>query len=146
MDFRRIIAGVGQHAHLPEPARTLAALSAFFVTLAERLEGRAAFSLSADLPRELANFLLSPPRAHGETFSMSEFYFRMSQRERVSVEMATRHARIIGAVVGASLSAAALQRWCEALPSELSWLLQPLPAEVERAPLGTKGRTRRQQS
>lgn len=118
---------VGQLARIPIPEDVIAAFSAFLCTLAERLSSRDAFELARELPPELATFLLSPPRAHGDVFSAYEFYERMSARQHVSATLAERHARVIGAVVGAQLSASALEGLNAVLPSELRLLFEPLP-------------------
>ncbi len=118
---------VSQLARIPTPEDVIGAFRAFLSTLAERLSSRDAFFIASELPPELATFLLSPPRAHGDSFSAHEFYSRMAQRQHLNAAISEDQARIIGAVIGAQLSERALGDLSAALPAELCHLFEPLP-------------------
>lgn len=130
--FRRMFAAVRHLARIESPEEVLSAMRAFFCTLAERLQSRDALEVARYLPREFATFLLSPPRAHGDIFSPEEFYFRMGARERVSAEVAAHHARIIGAVTGASLSPQGRAELFAVLPPDFRDLFEPIQEEAPR--------------
>ncbi len=126
MSFRRLFAAVAQYGRMPAPEDVWSALSAFFRTLSERIQGRDALLLASAQPTELASLVLSPPRAHGEVFTLEEFLFRMRVREHTSREVAERHARVIGAVLGAQLPPRTMSQLRDALPVEFHSLFEPL--------------------
>jgi uncharacterized protein (DUF2267 family) len=99
VQFRTLVADVQRQARIPAPDLAIALLRAFLTTLAERLQSRDAFALSRRLPKELATYLLSPPRAHGETFDAEQFVFRVAQRSKHSEDAVRRLAPVIGALI-----------------------------------------------
>lgn len=97
-----MVAEVQRQARIPAPDLAIALLRAYFTTLAERLQSRDAFELARGLPNELATYLLSPPRAHGETFDAQQFVFRVAQRAKRSEDAVRRMAPVIGALVASA--------------------------------------------
>jgi uncharacterized protein (DUF2267 family) len=132
VEFRTYVNDLQQQARVPAPDRAIAALRAFFVTLAERLPSRDALDVATGLPRELASWLLTPPRASGEDFDVPEFLFRMGTRAKLDRDAARFYAMIIGDLLRRHLSKRALTDLLRALPDDLAMILFAEPDEAPK--------------
>lgn len=122
VELRTYIGDLQTRARIPAPDRAIAILRAFFSTLAERLQSRDALDVSAGLPRELATYLLTPPRAAGESFTAEQFVFRFAQRAKIALDDAQALTATVGGLLSEHLSKRALTDLLAALPEDLAAL------------------------
>jgi uncharacterized protein (DUF2267 family) len=94
------------------------AVRATFETLAERVTQGATTHLAAQLPRELAQYLLRRgPRVH--ELSTDEFWSHVGHRERVQPADAIRHAKAVFQVLREAVSAGEMEHFAAELPASL---------------------------
>lgn len=135
VEFRKYVSDLQRVARIPAPDRAIASLRAFFATLAERLQSRDALDISRGLPTELATYLLTPPRAAGELFTVDDFVFRVATRAKIDIYSARDHTMIIGGLLREHLSQRALDDLLRVTPDDLAGLLF---AEPDEEPLASR--------
>lgn len=96
------------------------AIRATFETLRERIAGNEPNNLADQLPEEIA----APLRGEGgrDTFSLAEFYRRVSEKEGVEVTEAIRQARAVATVLEEAVSAGEMEHIREQLKPEYTEL------------------------
>lgn len=97
MKHDEFVARVRDLAELETNEEAERAIKATFETLKERLAGNEPDNLADQLPEELA----PPLRGEGgrDSFSLAEFYRRVSEKEGVEEPEAIRHARAVATVL-----------------------------------------------
>jgi uncharacterized protein (DUF2267 family) len=130
MEYQDFITRVQHVANLASQDDTERAIQATLVTLGEHLSGGEREDLASVLPPRIASFLRIPDiefgqlpfESAGKSFSLQEFYQRVSQREGVALPAAIDHADAVMHVLR------------EAIPPKEAWdMLAQLPKEF--APL-----------
>ncbi|MGH7947070.1 MAG: DUF2267 domain-containing protein [Opitutaceae bacterium] len=125
MNYDHFINQVHARAHLGSTEKAVTAIRATLQTLAERILPTEAADIAAQLPREIAYYLIEPQTAP-ERFSVGEFLKRVALRENCDLDDATFHARCVIEVLEEAIS-----------PGELRDLLAELPEDFD--PLFTAG-------
>lgn len=102
MKHDEFVARVRELAELGSNQEAERAIRATFETLKERLAGNEPNNLADQLPEEITE----PLRGEGgrDSFSLAEFYRRVSEREGIEETQAIRHARAVAAVVQAAVT------------------------------------------
>ena len=97
MKHDEFVARVRDLAELETNEEAEHAIKATFETLKERLAGNEPNNLADQLPEEIA----PPLRGEGgrDSFSLAEFYRRVSEKEGVEEPEAIRHARAVATVL-----------------------------------------------
>lgn len=98
------------------------AVRAVLETLAERLAGGEAKDLASQLPPEIAMYLMQPMGGAGESFSLDEFFTRVSEREDVELSEATFHARVVLGLVSEVVTMGEITNIRDQLPAEFGQL------------------------
>ncbi|HJU65465.1 MAG TPA: DUF2267 domain-containing protein [Gemmatimonadaceae bacterium] len=111
------------------------AVRATFETLAERVTQGATTHLAAQLPREIAQYLLRRgPRV--QELSIDEFWNHVGHRERVEQADAIRHTKAVFQVLREAVSAGEMDHFAAELPPKLRAQL-----DVDRSAPRTAGGT-----
>ena len=102
MKHDEFIARVRDLAEVQTDEEAERAIRATLETLRERLAGNEPNNLADQLPEEIA----APLRGEGDrdSFSLAEFYRRVSEKEGVEELEAIRHARAVAATLQASVT------------------------------------------
>src|SRR5436309_13242238 len=95
MKYDEFISQVQHRAKLNSREDAVRASSATLETLGERLAGGEAKDLASQLPRELDLYLERAYTGIQQSFSLDEFFWRVSQREGVDLTESTYHARVV---------------------------------------------------
>jgi uncharacterized protein (DUF2267 family) len=106
-------------------------IGAFLRTLGERLPSRDALALAAELPHELGTFVMSPPRAHGETFDYDELLRLVAERAKIPLYRTERYAKVIGGLMREEIDADTLYDVKEQLPKKCAAFFEPLDPDSE---------------
>ncbi|MGH7720112.1 MAG: DUF2267 domain-containing protein [Gemmatimonadaceae bacterium] len=94
------------------------AVRATFETLAERVSQGVTTHLAAQLPRELAQYLLRRgPRV--QQLSVDEFWQHVGHREGVEPAEAIKHSKVVFQVLGEAVSPGEMDQFRAALPQGL---------------------------
>ena len=109
-------AGLGSHSEAERATR------ATLETLAERLAGGEAHDLAAQMPPELARYLLLPDAGIGAKLTLDEFFELVSEREGVDLEDSTLHARVVIGVLTEAVSLGEIQDVRVQLPAAFAQL------------------------
>ncbi|HET7585553.1 MAG TPA: DUF2267 domain-containing protein [Gemmatimonadaceae bacterium] len=128
MQTALFVARVQELAHLASRSDAERAVRAVFETFAERVTQGATTNLAAQLPREIAQYLL---RRGPEVRDLSPgaFWEHVAAREGVEIAYAIRHARAVFQVLHEAVSAGEMEDFAAELPAALrAALQQPLPA------------------
>lgn len=99
MKYDEFISQVQHRAKLNSREDAVRASSATLETLGERLAGGEAKDLASQLPQELALYLERAHTSIQQSFSLDEFFWRVSQREGVDLTESTYHARVVIALL-----------------------------------------------
>jgi uncharacterized protein (DUF2267 family) len=105
MKYDEFMSQVQQRTKLSTHEEAERATRATLETLGERLAGGEAKDLAAQLPREIAEYLQHSYAGIRESFSLDEFFWRVSQREGIDLTDATYHARVVIALFFVSMMA-----------------------------------------
>jgi uncharacterized protein (DUF2267 family) len=127
MQFSEFLGQVQHRAQLPSLGHALAATRATLVTLGERLAGGEPADLAAQLPREIAHFVVRgepSSRGSGQRFDLNEFITRVSLREGVDMPLAAQHAQAVLGVVNAAVSPGEMAQVRGQLPDDIRRLLE----------------------
>jgi uncharacterized protein (DUF2267 family) len=104
MKYDEFIKHVQSFAQLDSHEAAEQATRATLETVAERIVGDEASQLAAQLPSALGQYLRGREGQNGGTFSLKEFYERVSQREGVEPLTATLHVRAVFAVLNMAVT------------------------------------------
>jgi uncharacterized protein (DUF2267 family) len=104
MEHDRFIGLVQDRAQLDSRGAAEVATRATLETLAERLAGNEPSNLAAQLPQGIADNLEHIWSGMGESFSMDEFFQRVSQRENADLPDAVYHSRVVIEVLQEAIS------------------------------------------
>ena len=122
MKYDEFIAQVRHRAHLATTEEAERATRATLQTLAERIEIDEVKDLVSQLPRELAMYMQSAATGIGESFSLDEFFHRVSEREGVDLEDATFHARVVAALLSEVVTVGEIEDVRAQLPPDFAKL------------------------
>jgi len=86
-----------------------AAIRATLETLRERLVGDEAKDLASQLPSEFGQYLRGREGENGQTFSLKEFYQRVSEKESLDPVTAATHARAVFSVLNVAVEPGEMQ-------------------------------------
>ncbi len=128
MKYDEFIAEVRRRARLATTEEAENATRATLQTLAERIEIDEVKDLASQLPRELAMYMQSPTTGIAESFSLDEFFHRVSEREGADLADATFHARIVAALLSEVVTVGEIEDVRAQLPADFAKLF-----EVENA-------------
>jgi uncharacterized protein (DUF2267 family) len=103
----QFIAEVKYLAELDSDEDVRKAIDATLETLRERLGGEESSDLAAQLPPEIALYVEGD--GGRESFPVEQFYERVAQKEGVSNDEATRHARAVATVVQTAVTSGELE-------------------------------------
>ena len=107
MNNEQFIAEVKYLAELDSDEDVRKAIDATLETLRERLGGEESSDLAAQLPPEIALYVEGD--GGRESFPVEQFYERVAQKEGVSNDEATRHARAVATVVQTAVTSGELE-------------------------------------
>src|SRR5690349_16389454 len=124
MKYEEFIGKVRSRASLATPEQAVLAVRATLETLAERLEGHEVEHLAAQLPSELGLYLQLTNEERGESFSLDEFFYRVSRREGVNFVDADYHARVVLALIAETVSMGEIEDMRSQLPPEFAHLFE----------------------
>lgn len=127
MRTREFLGQVQHKASLPSLDHAIRATRAALETLAERLGADEASHLGAQLPREIAHYLVDTWVVAPERFSSDEFLERVSEREGVDLPASVHHARVVLEVLQEAVS-----------PGEIDDVLDRLPNDYRRLFAGSQ--------
>jgi uncharacterized protein (DUF2267 family) len=129
MKHDAFIGQVQHRAQLSSRGEAERATRATLETLGERLAGGEPKDLASQLPLEIARHLKRPWSGLGVPFSLGAFFWRVSEREEVSLEHAKQHARAVMEVVCAAVSPGEIDDIRAQLPEEFHVLLRSTKEE-----------------
>ena len=124
MKYDEFIAQVQRRADLNSRDEAHMAVRATFETLAERLAGGEAKDLASQLPSEIAIYLEQPLSGAGESYSLDEFFQRVSDREGIALPDATFHARVVIALLSEVVTIGEIENVRAQLPAEFRQLFE----------------------
>lgn len=134
MHYVEFLNRVQEHAGLDARADAERAVRATFETLAERVTQGATTNLAAQLPREIAQYLLRRGPEVKE-LSPDEFWEHVAEREGTDTVTAIRHARAVFQTLDEAVSAGEIDDFRAELPSGLKRFLEPAtPPRTSHAP------------
>lgn len=122
MQYDEFIGQVQHRARLASGGEAVRAVHAVLQTLGERLYGREADNLAAQLPGEIGFYLQQAEQR--EPFSMREFFERVAEREGVDYPDAVYHARAVMSVILDAVSPGEIADMRAQLPAEFNPLFQ----------------------
>lgn len=116
MQFDEFTGKVQNKAKLATTGEALKAIRATLETLAERTAGEEADNLAAQLPEEIGRFLKG--KRIVESFSLAEFFDRVTEKEGVDKPVAVYHARAVIDVLQEAVSAGEIDDLRAQLPDD----------------------------
>jgi len=122
MQHQEFLGEVQHHGRMSSIAEADRAADATLATLAERLVGGTAANLAAQLPPETAAYMRDVEFA--ESFSLDEFFARVSRREGVDLPKSVHHARAVIDVLREAVSRGAMDHVRDQLPDEWAPLFE----------------------
>lgn len=131
MQHDEFIGQVQNRAQLSSRGDAEVATRAVLETLGERLAGGEPDNAAAQLPKGIADYLEHEWSGVGASFSLDEFFQRVSQREQVEMPQAVYHTRVVMEVLGEAVS-----------QGEMNDIRSQLPPEFEPLFEGSQGRMR----
>ncbi len=136
MKYEEFIGKVRKRARLASPGEAENATRATLSTLAERLKGNEPDDLAAQLPLELAEFMITPHAGSGESYGLDEFFRRVSEREGASLADAEYHARVVIGLLAETVTVGEIDDVRAQLPPDFAHLFE-VENEGEIPELGT---------
>jgi uncharacterized protein (DUF2267 family) len=124
MKYEEFIGQVRRRADVATSEEAERATQATLETLAGRLSGNEAAQLAAQLPPEIALYLQPYYAGIGDSYSLDEFFRRISEREEVALEEATYHARVVCALLAEVVSVGEIEDVRAQLPSDFAKLFE----------------------
>jgi uncharacterized protein (DUF2267 family) len=133
MQYLEFLNRVQERAALGSRGAAERAVRATFETLAERVTQGATTNLAAQLPREIAQYLLRRgPEV--QDLSTDEFWEHVAEREGTDTATAIRDARAVFATLDEAASVGEIDDFRAELPSELKRFFEPItPPQTSRA-------------
>jgi len=122
MKYDEFISQVQHRAKLNSREDAVRASSATLETLGERLAGGEAKDLASQLPQELALYLERTHTGIQQSFSLDEFFWRVSQREGVDLTESTYHARVVIALLSEVVTLGEIENIKSQLPKDFAKL------------------------
>jgi uncharacterized protein (DUF2267 family) len=117
MDYDRFLGLVQNRARMADPQEAVAATRATLETLGRRLAGGAPGNLAAQLPQEIGRYLVNQ-ESRQESFSVDEFFEKVSRAEGADLPDSVFHAKVVLDVVREAVGDATVDKVCEQLPDE----------------------------
>ena len=124
MKYDEFIAQVRRRTHLATTEEAERATRATLLTLAERIEIDEVKDLVSQLPQELALYMQSPTMGIAVSFSLDEFFHRVSEREGVALADATFHARVVTALLSEVVTVGEIEDVRAQLPPDFAKLFE----------------------
>lgn len=122
MKYDEFISEVQHRAKLNSREDAVRATGAALETLGERLAGGEAKDLASQLPDELALYLERTYTGIQQSFSLDEFFWRVSQREGVDLSESTYHARVVIALLSEVVTMGEIENVKSQLPKDFARL------------------------
>ena len=123
MRHDEFVAQVRQRARLSSNEEADLALRATLATFAERLTFDEVTDLISQLPEALAMYMMPPYAGAEESFSLDEFFRRVSEREGVPLHDADFHARIVLGLLAEAITVGEIEDIRAQLPEDFARLL-----------------------
>jgi uncharacterized protein (DUF2267 family) len=117
MDYDRFLGLVQNRGRMADPQEAVAATRATLETLGRRLAGGAPGNLAAQLPQEIGRYLVNQ-ESRQESFSVDEFFEKVSRAEGADLPDSVFHAKVVLDVVREAVGDATVDKVCEQLPDE----------------------------
>ena len=130
MHYDEFIGQVQHRARLASRGEAVSAIRATLETFAERLAGREADHLAAQLAKELQVHLRVPGAGAGLRLSLEEFFERVREREGCELPASVFHARIVTEVLQEAVSGGEIADVRAQLPREYDRLLEAGSTEM----------------
>lgn len=118
MKHDEFIGQVQHRAQLASRGEAEVATRATLETLAERLLGNEPANAAAQLPKGIAGYLEHAWSGMGASYSVDEFFRRVSQREEVDMPDAVYHSRVVVEVLKEAVSQGEIEDILSQLPKE----------------------------
>ena len=125
MKYNEFVGQVQNRARLTSRDDAVRAIHATLDTLADRLMAGESADLSAHIPPEIAYYLRPQPWRVPEHLSLSEFYGKIAERERVDRSSAVYHARVVIGVLSEAVPPGEMEHVRSQLPQEFDPLFEP---------------------
>jgi uncharacterized protein (DUF2267 family) len=122
--YDEFMAQVQRRADLNSREEAERATHAVLKTLGERLAGGEPKDLASQLPPEIAAYLQQGFAGAGESFSLDEFFERVSEREGVELPEATFHARVVIGLLSEVVTMGEIENVRAQLPAEFRQLFE----------------------
>lgn len=116
MDYDEFVKEVKDRAHLDSADDAVRITGIVLELLAERVSDEEANYLAAQLPKKL-KYYLQEPRTK-ESFNLTEFFHRISEREGVGLEEATNYAFVVISVLCDAISPVGVKKILMKLPED----------------------------
>lgn len=124
MKYDEFIAQVQRRASLNTKADALLATRAALETLGERLEGGEPDDLAAQLPPEIAVYLVQPFAGSGVPFTLDDFFMRVAEREGTALAEASFHARVVLGLIAEVVTMGEIENVRSQLPTDFRQLFE----------------------
>ncbi|MCU7496037.1 MAG: DUF2267 domain-containing protein [Ignavibacteria bacterium] len=116
MELDEFIRDVKRKAVLDNRDEVIKAIKATLETLKERLSGDEPGHIAAQLPRQIGEMLQGEGK--GESFTVEEFFSRVSRREGTEIPVAMLHARSVLEAIREAITAGEMSDVRAQLPAE----------------------------
>ena len=124
MKYDEFIAQVQHRASLNTKSDALLATRATLETLGERLEGGEPEHLAAQLPPEIAVYLVQPFAGSGAPFTLDYFFMRVAEREGTALAEASFHARVMLGLIAEVVTIGEIENVRSQLPADFRQLFE----------------------
>ena len=124
MKYDEFIAQVQHRASLNTKSDALLATRATLETLGERLEGGEPEDLAAQLPPEIAVYLVQPFAGSGVPFTLDDFFMRVAEREDTALAEASFHARVVLGLIAEVVTMGEIENIRAQLPADFRQLFE----------------------
>jgi uncharacterized protein (DUF2267 family) len=122
--YDEFIAQVQRRAGLNTRADALLATRATLETFGERLEGGEPMDLAAQLPPEIAIYLVQPFAGSGVPFTLNDFFMRVAEREGTTLAEASFHARVVLGLITEVVTMGEIENVRSQLPADFRQLFE----------------------
>ena len=124
MKYDEFISQIQQRAMLGSREEAERATRATLETLGERLAGGEVKDLASQLPPEMAEYLLQASQGVTSSFSLDEFFWRVSQREGLDLSESTYHARVVAGLLSEAVTMGEIENVQAQLPKDFAKLFK----------------------
>ena|SRR5579875_497418 len=124
MKYEEFIGEVQRRAQMADREEAIKATLATLETLSERLTVREAEHLAAQLPTELAAYMQPQHTGKGESYTLDEFFRRVSEREGKPLADANFHARVVTGLLCEAVTMGEIQDIRAQLPADFARLFE----------------------